>query len=97
MSASRVYLLIEAWGGFAFSLISVAYALYYITVAHLDPLQLVLVGTALETSYFIWEIPTGVLADTFSRRLSVIAGTGIIGIAWMGQGLIPLFVAIAGF
>jgi DHA3 family tetracycline resistance protein-like MFS transporter len=57
----------------------------------------VLVGTALETSYFIWEIPTGVLADTFSRRLSVIAGTGIIGIAWMGQGLIPLFVAIAGF
>ena len=97
LSARSVYLVFAAWGGFAFSLISVAYALYYITVAHLDPLQLVLVGTALETSYFIWEIPTGVLADTFSRRLSVIAGTGIIGIAWMGQGLIPLFVAIAGF
>ena len=56
-----------------------------------------LVGTALETSYFLWEIPTGVLADTFSRRMSVIAGTAIIGIAWMGQGLIPLFIAIAGF
>jgi DHA3 family tetracycline resistance protein-like MFS transporter len=97
LSARTVYLVFAAWGGFAFSLISVAYALYYITVAHLDPLQLVLVGTALETSYFIWEIPTGVLADTFSRRLSVIAGTGIIGIAWMGQGLIPLFIAIAGF
>jgi MFS transporter, DHA3 family, tetracycline resistance protein len=97
VSASRVYLLFGAWGGFAWSLISAAYALYYITVAHLDPLQLVLVGTALETSYFIWEIPTGVLADTFSRRLSVIAGTGIIGIAWMGQGLVPFFVAIAGF
>jgi DHA3 family tetracycline resistance protein-like MFS transporter len=97
LSARSVYLVFAAWGGFAFSLVSVAYTLYYITVAHLDPLQLVLVGTALETSYFIWEIPTGVLADTFSRRLSVIAGTGIIGIAWMGQGLIPLFVAIAGF
>jgi len=97
MSASRVYLLIGAWGGFAWSLIGVAYVIYYITVAHLDPLQLVLVGTALETSYFIWEIPTGVLADTFSRRLSVIAGTGIIGIGWMGQGLVPIFIAIAGF
>ena len=97
VSASRVYLLIGAWGGFAWSLIGVAYVLYYITVAHLDPLQLVLVGTALETSYFVWEIPTGVLADTFSRRLSVIAGTAIIGVAWIGQGLVPIFVAIAGF
>lgn len=97
LSARTVYLAFAAWGGFAFSLISVAYTLYYITVAHLDPLQLVLVGTALETSYFIWEIPTGVLADTFSRRLSVVAGTAIIGIAWMGQGLVPLFIAIAGF
>lgn len=97
VSAPRLYLLFGAWGSFAWSLISAAYALYYITVAHLDPLQLVLVGTALETSYFLWEIPTGVLADTFSRRLSVIAGTAIIGIAWMGQGLVPLFIVIAGF
>lgn len=97
LSAEPVYLLFGAWGGFAWSLIGAAYALYYITVADLDPLQLVLVGTALETSYFLWEIPTGVLADTFSRRLSVIAGTGIIGLAWIGQGLVPLFLAIAGF
>jgi DHA3 family tetracycline resistance protein-like MFS transporter len=97
LSASSIYLLFGAWGGFAWSLISAAYALYYITVAHLDPLQLVLVGTALEASYFVWEIPTGVLADTFSRRLSVIAGTSLIGIAWMGQGLVPFFIVIAGF
>lgn len=97
VSAAPLYLLFGAWNGFAWSLISAAYALYYITVAHLDPLQLVLVGTALETSYFLWEIPTGVLADTFSRRMSVIAGTAIIGIAWMGQSLVPLFIAIAGF
>jgi DHA3 family tetracycline resistance protein-like MFS transporter len=97
LSARAVYLLFGAWGGFAWSLINAAWFLYYVTVAHLDPLQLVLVGTALEASYFVWEIPTGVLADTFSRRLSVIAGTGIIGIAWMGQGLVPVFVAIAGF
>ncbi len=97
LSARAVYLLFGAWGGFAWSLINAAWFLYYITVAHLDPLQLVLVGTALEASYFVWEIPTGVLADTFSRRLSVIAGTAIIYVAWLGQGLVPVFVAIAGF
>jgi DHA3 family tetracycline resistance protein-like MFS transporter len=97
LSARSVYLLLGAWGGFAWSLINAAWFLYYVTVAHLDPLQLVLVGTALEASYFVWEIPTGVLADTFSRRMSVILGTGIIYIAWIGQGLVPVFVAIAGF
>lgn len=97
VSASAVYLVIAAWGGFAFSLILTAYALYYITVAKLDPLQLVLVGTALEASYFVCEIPTGVLADTFSRRSSVIVGILITGIAWVGQGLVPMFVAIASF
>jgi DHA3 family tetracycline resistance protein-like MFS transporter len=97
LSARSVYLLFGAWGGFAWSLINAAWFLYYVTVAHLDPLQLVLVGTALEASYFVWEIPTGVLADTFSRRISVILGTGIIYTAWIGQGLVPVFVAIAGF
>jgi len=97
LTASFVYLVMGVWGGFAFSLILTAYALYYITIAKLDPLQLVLVGTALEASYFICEIPTGVLADTFSRRFSVIAGTAITGVAWIGQGLVPIFVAIAAF
>jgi len=97
LSARSVYLLFGAWGGFAWSLINAAWFLYYVTVAHLDPLQLVLVGTALEASYFVWEIPTGVLADAYSRRMSVIAGTAIIYLASIGQGLVPLFVAIAGF
>jgi DHA3 family tetracycline resistance protein-like MFS transporter len=97
VSARSVYLLFGAWGGFSWSLIGAAWFLYYVNVAHLDPLELVLVGTALEASYFVWEIPTGVLADTFSRRMSVILGTGIIYLAWLGQGLVPVFAAIAGF
>ncbi len=97
LSAGGIYLLMGAWGGFAYALIAASYALYYITVAHLDALQLVLVGTALEASYFLFEIPTGVLADTFSRRMSVILGLAIVGLAWSGQGLIPTFAAIAAF
>lgn len=97
LSAGGVYLFMNAWAGLASALIMAAYALYYITVARLDPLQLVLVGTALELSYFLCEIPTGVLADTFSRRLSVILGLAIVGVAWAGQGLVPTFIAIAAF
>jgi DHA3 family tetracycline resistance protein-like MFS transporter len=97
LSAARIYLLIGAWVGFSFTLFASAYALYYITIAHLDALQLVLVGTSLEASYFVFEIPTGVLADTFSRRMSVIVGTGIIGVALAGQGMVPTFAAIAAF
>ncbi|HLQ04008.1 MAG TPA: MFS transporter [Verrucomicrobiae bacterium] len=97
LSARAVYLIFGAWGGFAWAFINAAYALYYITVAHLDPFQLVLVGTALEASYFVWEIPTGVLADTFSRRLSIILGTALGGIAWMGTGFVPVFIFMVGF
>ena len=42
--------------------------LFMIQDAHLDALQLVLVGTTLELSAFLFEVPTGVLADTVSRR-----------------------------
>lgn len=96
-SAARVYLILAVWSAVATGLISSAYALYYITRAHLDPLQLVLVGTALEASYFLCEIPTGVFADTYSRRLSVTAGFAVIGVAWIGEGLVPLFGAIVAF
>jgi MFS family permease len=38
-----------------------------------NPLQLVLVGTVLELAVLIFELPSGVLADTYGRR-SVIVG-----------------------
>ena len=74
-----------------YSLIFTVNLLYYIFVARLDPLQLVLVGTALEASVFIFEVPTGVLADSVSRRLSVIIGIFIIGVAFVINGIWPVF------
>ena len=38
-----------------------------VQVVGLDPLQTVLIGTALEDSAFTFEIPAGVVADTFSQ------------------------------
>jgi DHA3 family tetracycline resistance protein-like MFS transporter len=56
------------------------------TEADLNPLQLVLVGTVLEATVFFCEVPTGVVADAYSRRLSVIIGFVIFGSGVMLSG-----------
>ena len=92
--ARRAYLVYvgqEAAGNFCFMMVLTGAGLFMIQVAHLDALQLVLVGTTLELSAFIFEIPTGVLADTVSRRLSVIVGTALIGVGLIVWGAWPLF------
>jgi DHA3 family tetracycline resistance protein-like MFS transporter len=73
----QVYLTIEAVSGLLFSMIFTASAVYQVSVAGLTPLQLVLVGTTLETSVFLFEVPTGIVADVYSRRLSILIGPGM--------------------
>jgi len=60
----------------------------------LDPLQLLMLGTAKEVTILLAEIPTGVLADLRSRRLSVILSFLICGLAIVGAGLAGSFVAL---
>ena len=76
------------------SLIFVTLAVYYVRVVGMNPLQLVLVGTVLEATIFVFEIPTGVLADAYSRRLSVVVGRVLVGVCFVIEGLAPLFVAV---
>lgn len=87
----KLYLTYSFFTSALYSLIFTVNLLYYILVAKLDPLQLVLVGTALEASVFLFEIPTGVLADSYSRRASVILGVFLIGISFLINGLWPIF------
>jgi DHA3 family tetracycline resistance protein-like MFS transporter len=94
LPAYHLYLLMHLATGFCFSLIFTASALYQVTVANLTPLQLVLVGTGLEATIFLFEIPTGVVADVYSRRLSIIIGYVIIGLGFTLEGSIPQFWAI---
>lgn len=72
----------------------VVLSIYYVVSVKMDPLQLVLVGTVLEATYFLFEVPTGVVADIYSRRLSVILGIFILGASWLLTGLVPIFAAI---
>jgi DHA3 family tetracycline resistance protein-like MFS transporter len=63
-------------------------SLYLVSVLHLSPLELVLMGTAMEGSIFLCEIPTGVIADTYSRRLSLVIGYLGMGAAWLLVGVV---------
>ena len=62
-----------------------------VTEAGLDPLQMILVGTVLELSVFLFEVPTGVVADLVSRRLSVIIGHIGVGLGFLIMALFPSF------
>ena len=53
-----------------------------------------LVGTVLEATVFVFEIPTGVVADVYSRRLSVVIGLALTGAGFLLAGSIPLFGAL---
>jgi DHA3 family tetracycline resistance protein-like MFS transporter len=94
LSARFVYLFIEFSASAFFSMMFVTTSLYEATVAGLTPVQLILVGTALEISAFVFEVPTGIVADVYSRRLSIIIGYVLMGLGFLVEGFFPAFLPI---
>jgi DHA3 family tetracycline resistance protein-like MFS transporter len=78
VDAFTVYVILRFCASLLFSLIFTVNLIYHVTVVELTPLQLVLVGTILEATVFIFEVPTGVVADVKSRRLSIIVGYALM-------------------
>ncbi len=94
LNAYPVYLILSGADGMISSIIFTVNMIYQVTVVGLNPLQLVLVGTTLEATAFLFEIPTGVVADVYSRRLSIIIGTVMMGFGFVLEGSIPRFETI---
>ena len=92
--AWRVWLILNGGRALLFSMAFTASMIYRITEVGMSPLELVLVGTAMELAAFVFEIPTGVVADVYSRRLSILIGSVLIGLAFLLEGLVPLFGAV---
>jgi DHA3 family tetracycline resistance protein-like MFS transporter len=68
--------------------------LFQIRVGGLQGPQQVLLGTVSEAAIFLCEVPTGVVADVYSRRLSVVVGMAVCGAAFLVQGLVPVWPAM---
>ncbi len=90
----QLYLILSSAASLFFTITFTTSAIYRFQTAGLNPLQLVLVGTVLEASVFLFEIPTGIVADLYSRRLSVIIGYLLIGAGFIVEGSFPVFGAV---
>ena len=64
---------------------------YQIETVKMTPFELILVGTMMEVVAFFGQVPTGVLADLYSRRLAVIIGYLLMGVSYLLQALFPSF------
>ncbi|WP_326999918.1 MFS transporter [Dactylosporangium sp. NBC_01737] len=89
-----VFLLISAATAFGSACAYTLNLVYQIRTAGLGPLQLVLVGTALEVVYLLAQLPSGRLADLRGRRPAVLLGVGLTGAGTVLQGVAPTFTAI---
>ena len=92
--AYSLFLLMTAVQALALTTVFTINLVYQVRQVGLNPLQLVLVGTTLELTAFLTEIPTGVVADVYSRRLSVILGFVLLGLGFLVEGSLPLFEAL---
>ncbi len=93
-SPARVYLLLVGVFSLFFSMYATYTTVYRFVVVGLSPFELLLVGTVLEGSTFLFEIPTGVVADVRSRRTSVIIGLIMIGVGFAFEGIFALFATV---
>jgi DHA3 family tetracycline resistance protein-like MFS transporter len=95
LPTTTVYLIYVGLSGFLFRLGLTVFAVFLIRDLELNPLQLLLMGTIVEVSYLLFEVPTGVVADTVSRRLSVLIGLFGVGVAFLLLGSSTSFLAAA--
>lgn len=69
-------------------------SLYLVVEARLSPLELVLISTAQQLTSIAFEIPTGVVADTVSRKGSLVVAHFLMGAGMLLTGLVTEFWAL---
>lgn len=94
LTAYKMYLNFSFLNALFSSLIFTVTMVYQVEVVHLNPLQLILAGTTFEVVNFIFQIPTGMIADMYSRKLSILIGLFMIGSGFIIQGSFPNYAAI---
>jgi DHA3 family tetracycline resistance protein-like MFS transporter len=92
--AKAVYVVILGSEGFARGLLFAALLSYWVVQARLGPLQLLLLGTAIEATLFCLQIPTGAFADAMGRRPATAIGYALLGVGLGLQALTRDFGAL---
>jgi MFS transporter, DHA3 family, tetracycline resistance protein len=89
--ALRVFYGLEFFDSIGLHAAFTVWAVYLVQDVGVNPLQLVLLGTVSEIAIFLFEVPTGVVADTYSRRLSIIIGLLLAGATSIVVGLVAVY------
>jgi DHA3 family tetracycline resistance protein-like MFS transporter len=93
-AAYPIYVILSGASSLFYALVFTVNIVYQVETVRLNPLQLVLVGTLLESVCFLFQVPTGILADMYSRRWAVVLGVLLIGAGFLVEGAIPRFGAV---
>jgi MFS transporter, DHA3 family, tetracycline resistance protein len=97
-SARASWYFLRGAQSFGDTLVWVLAPVYFVQTVEMSPLQLVLVGTFMELTVFLFEVPTGIVADVYSRRLTVVIGVLVMGAAIVFVGSVPeAWAVIAGW
>jgi DHA3 family tetracycline resistance protein-like MFS transporter len=92
--AYPTYLLLRGLGSVAGGCALTYSLVYQVQKVGLSPFQLVLVGTVLELTYLVAQLPTGLLADRLGRKPAVVTGLLLLGAGFAVQSLVPTPAAV---
>ncbi len=84
-SVERTYLNLGFVFGFIMATFGVAATVAWVTEADLSPTQLILMGSVLEATVLLFEVPTGVVADRYSRKWSIVISYALIAVGIGGS------------
>jgi DHA3 family tetracycline resistance protein-like MFS transporter len=83
--ASTIYLFLNgAWSLFS-AIVYTVELVYQAQTVGLNPLQLVLAGTVQQGVVFLFQTPTGILADMYSRRWAIVCQWPTDMTRWLGH------------
>ena len=91
----RVWYFLRGGSALGDTLVWTLAPVYFVRTVGMSPLQLVLVGTFMELTIFACEIPTGIVADVVSRRLSVVIGY-LVARSTFAPRWLGIWLALAG-
>ena len=94
LSPITAYFFIQAIYNALFMAMLLVSTIYRVDVVGLNPFELLLAASVYRLVAFLAEVPTGVVADAYSRKLSILIGWFLIGIGFIVEGSIPIFGAV---
>ncbi len=94
LKPTTAYFLIQSIYGALFMAMVLVSTIYRVDIVGMNAFQLLLAAAVFRLVAFLAEIPTGIVADAYSRKLSTLIGYFLIGSGFIVEGSIPQYWAV---